>query len=145
MLPWWIKSLLITSVKSVKLYCRPSILASLVEFSVVMFALEVIWLSSLHAVVQLFCSFTIIRWFQSTSILSAELRGEVTYQTDGTLKTFAGKARPITLFSTRYSAVFLSITCGSDRYLLWRDSCKESDYRWIIFNEKRRRSAPVEH
>ena len=107
------------------------------------FAIEAIWLLPLPAVIQIFCNFIIVQWFHNSSILTPEIAGDINYKTDGQVSISGNEELEVTAISTRYAPLFLSINCGSIRYLLWRDSCEEADYRWIIFNEKRRRSASV--
>lgn len=132
----------ITSVKSVKLYCRPSLLAAIVEFTVLMLAVATIWLVDLPAVLQLFSSLMVMRWHCAGAILQRSLSGEITYQHDGVLMT-AWHDQPyyIRSMSTLYAPFFLTLKCGSQHWLVWRDSCVEADYRHLIFNEKRRQYA----
>jgi hypothetical protein len=118
------------------------VLAVIVEFTVLMVSVATIWLVDLPAVLQVFSLFLVLRWHTAGTMLKSSLSGEISYQQDGVLMP-ALHAKPLYIHSvsTLYAPLFLSIKCGSQRWLLWRDSCVEADYRYLIFNEKRRQYA----
>jgi hypothetical protein len=76
-------------------------------------------------------------------LTASVLSGFVRYFPHGAVELANNQRIEIKRIVTLYSALFLVIESDFQRYLLWRDSCSEEQYRMLLFDEKRRRCASV--
>ncbi|WP_240798190.1 hypothetical protein [Vibrio sp. H11] len=126
---------LITSAKSVKLYLFPSFYAhivALLQFNMLIWALLI---SAIPVVVSLVI---IAIWLRVALCgwLTPTLSGAVDIDFSGRLRT-QDNDEPIRSVGFKFAFAFVVIVTPQRRWLLWRDSCRDGDYRQLLMRLKR--------
>lgn len=139
MLQWLIKLLRITSARFVKLQLKPSYSALFAKGTVSGCLLFFIVFSSIPLVVALYCLALIINLFRTNNVILNSAYGHFDYKDDGEIKLNdqGYKLKSVDKVWAQFF-VKLQFECGHS-VLLWRDSCREREYRHLLAHLQRER------
>lgn len=129
----------ITSVKSVSIVPKPSTSACLVSLLVISLMLWGVSSSDFPISVSFSCLGLLGQSIREQWLFVDGIRLPFRYLNSGVIEFVDGRSKVVDRMSMLYASWFLIVVYQSgERQLLWRDSCKESDYRYLIVAEKRR-------
>ncbi|WP_139281561.1 hypothetical protein [Vibrio aerogenes] len=129
----------ITLAKSVSIVPKPSTNACLVSLFVISLMLWGVTTSDFPVSVS-FSFFGVLGKNIRDQLLFVDgIHQPFLYKVSGVIEFVDGPSRGVERVSVLYASWFLIVIYQSgERQLLWRDSCEESDYRYLIVSEKRR-------
>ncbi|MCE0493425.1 protein YgfX [Vibrio salinus] len=133
--------MLTTRIETVKFYCRFSFHAFCLELVLIQLYLYVVLSSSLDIAL----SFALFGYFfqcqHFRSLLKQKCYGDITYSVAGRWQDHESTTE-IKELNTTWSHWFLMLFLSDGRVrMLWRDSCNEPVYRYLIVREKQRQNA----
>ncbi|WP_327796084.1 protein YgfX [Vibrio anguillarum] len=129
---WWIKLLLTTSAKCVNFVLFPSHFARITNFICLMIAVWALLISPIPLVTLPLFYAPLITAQKSTSLLVPSLIGQFKLTSHGEWQC-ADQNLSIEKVSTQFAFMVLIIYAQQGkRYLVWRDSCVEADYRRLL-------------
>ncbi|WP_363318240.1 protein YgfX [uncultured Vibrio sp.] len=134
---WLIKLLHTTSARFVKLQLSPSYSALFVKGTVFGCLLFLIVLSSVPLAVSLYCLMLIIHLFKTNHVIVNSAHGRFDYQEDGEVR-LNDQRYFLKSVDTIWAQFFVKLRfrCGHS-VLLWRDSCREREYRHFLAHIQR--------
>ncbi|MGB1974171.1 MAG: protein YgfX [Vibrio toranzoniae] len=129
----------ITSARFVKLQLNPSYSALFAKGTIFGCLLFFIVLSSIPLVISLYCLPLIINLFRTNNVILNSAYGHFDYKDDGEIKLNdqGYKLKSVDKVWAQFF-VKLQFECGHS-VLLWRDSCREREYRHLLAHLQRER------
>ncbi|MGO2162040.1 MAG: protein YgfX [Vibrio toranzoniae] len=129
----------ITSARFVKLQLNPSYSALFAKGTIFGCLLFFIVLSSIPLVISLYCLPLIINLFRTNNVILNSAYGHFDYKDDGEIKLNEQgyKLKSVDKVWAQFF-VKLQFECGHS-VLLWRDSCREREYRYFLAHLQRER------
>ncbi|MEZ8064613.1 MULTISPECIES: protein YgfX [Vibrio] len=122
----------ITSARFVKLQLNPSYSASFAKGTIFGCLLFFIVLSSIPLVISLYCLPLMINLFRTNNVILNSAYGHFDYKDDGEIKLNDQRYK-LKSVDKAWAQFFvkLQFECGHS-VLLWRDSCREREYRHFL-------------
>lgn len=134
---WWIRLSPIISVKSAKTELAYSNLALQANIIVMVLACVVIILSDLPLLASALVIYLLIRYVGRGSLLVPAMRGELILASDGSLTFCQERLAVRKIVFTLDELCLLLLLKDGRRFLLWRDSMSDSQYRHIVATLKK--------
>ncbi|WP_277422218.1 protein YgfX [Vibrio sinaloensis] len=134
---WWIKLSPITSVKSVRFYSGPSLLAKQVNILILVLACLIIILSTIPLTPSALLLAFVVNLFFRHGFLVEAMNGEIVLKSSQTLEYNQSVCKLRKVIFSVDSVALLLIVGNGQRLVLWRDSLDEASYRHLLVQLKK--------
>ncbi|MDC5807757.1 hypothetical protein OPW36_06890 [Vibrio europaeus] len=134
---WWIRLSRTTSVKCARFYLSPSYTATMTSILVMMLVFLIVVLSSIPLVASLALIAMLVKSALVGDVLLPSMQGEVEFTSSSTYKTAQGNERIRSVNFIGMALGLLITRQDKTRFILWRDSMPEEDYRHLVVILKR--------